>query len=87
MINIAMNKLLIYWFKKISPKERTKFNRKLYGYSDTSNFGSYTYKRKGLLKDYKKITKGVILLSKIPRKAKDLLKENKASFKIFKISS
>lgn len=80
-----MKLLLIYWFNEISPKNRTKFNRELYGYTDTSNFGKYSYNRKGILKKYKKITKGVILLDKKPKNIDKFLKKNKAKYKFFKV--
>ena len=82
-----MRQLLIYWFDEISPKDRTKFNRELYGYTDTSNFGKYNYKREGLLKDFKKITKGVVLLEKKQSKLSSFLKNSKAKYKVFKILS
>jgi len=81
-----MKYLLVYWFKSISPKDRTKFNRKLYGYSDSSNFGSYTYKREGILRNFKKITKGVVLMDKIPKNLHKTLKAAKAEYKIFNVS-
>ena len=43
--------LVTFWVKEqLSPSERTKFFRNLYGYLERSNFAQYTYKRDGLLK-------------------------------------
>ena len=81
-----MKYLLVYWFKSITPKERTKFNRKLYGYSDSSNFGNYVYKRDGVLKNYKKITKGVVLMDQKPKNLHKTLKSANAEYKIFNVS-
>lgn len=82
-----MKQLLVYWFDKIVPKERTKFNRELYGYLDTSNFGKYNYKRKGLLEKYKKLTKGAVLLENKPKKLDSFLKKSGVKYKIYKILS
>jgi len=82
-----MKYILIYGFKSIDPKKRLEFNRKLYGYSDFSNFGSYTYFREGILnpKTCERLTKGVVLLHNKPKNLIKLLKEYKANYKIFKV--
>jgi len=82
-----MKYILVYGFKSISPKKRLEFNRKLYGYLDHSNFGSYNYFRKGILKPntYEKLAKGVILMSKKPASLIKFLKSYKASYRIFKV--
>ena len=63
-----MKYLLIYGFKSIIPKKRLEFNRKLYGYSDYSNFGSYSYFREGILdmNECERLAKGVVLCNKRP---------------------
>lgn len=82
-----MKYLLIYGFKKIIPKIRLQFNRKLYGYSDSSNFGEYSYFRKGILKlnSYKRLAKGVVLMNKQPRGLIKFLKSYGAHYQILKV--
>jgi len=82
-----MKYLLIYGFGVISPKKRLEFNRVLYGYTDYSNFGSYSYFRKGILdpKFYKKLAKGVILLDNLPKNLIKHLKKYNAVYYIFKV--
>jgi len=84
-----MKYILVYGFKSINPKKRLEFNRKLYGYLDYSNFGSYSYFREGILKpkSYKKLAKGVILLDKKSKELIEHLKNYKAIHKIFKIAA
>jgi len=82
-----MKYILIYGFDSISPKKRLEFNRKLYGYSDFSNYGNYNYFRKGILKPntFKRLAKGVILMDKKPQGLIKLLKNYGADYKIFKV--
>ncbi len=82
-----MKYLLIYGFESISPKRRLEFNRKLYGFSDYSNFGSYSYFRNGILpiKECKRLAKGVVLCKNKPMNLIKHLKEYKANYKIFKV--
>jgi len=82
-----MKYLLIYSFRNISPKKRLEFNRKLYGYRDSSNFGAYTYFRKGILEQgtYLRLAKGVVLMDKIPKEIIGYLEEYKAQYKILKV--
>jgi hypothetical protein len=82
-----MKYILIYSFDKISPKKRLEFNRKLYGYHDFSNFGSYSYFREGILKpkSFQRLTKGVVLINFKTKKLLKLLKDFKAQHKIFKV--
>jgi len=82
-----MKYLLIYGFDSISPKKRLEFNRKLYGFSDYSNFGSYSYFRKGLLgtKECERLAKGVVLCKNKPKDLVKLLKEFKARYRILKV--
>lgn len=82
-----MKYLLIYGFESISPKKRLEFNRKLYGFSDYSNFGSYSYLRKGILdpKECERLAKGVVLCKDVPRGLIKHLKKYKSKYKILKV--
>ena len=82
-----MKYLLVYSFESINPKKRLKFNRGLYSYSDYSNFGSYSYFRKGIFepKTCKRLAKGVVLFSNKPKNLIKHLKEYKATYNIFKV--
>lgn len=82
-----MKYILIYGFRLITPRKRLEFNRKLYGYSDFSNFGAYTYFREGVLKPktYERLAKGIVLLNKKPRDLIRLLKSYKAHYRILKV--
>ena len=82
-----MKYLLIYGFDSINPKKRLEFNRKLYGFSDYSNFGAYSYFRKGIFepKLCRRLAKGVVLFNKKPKNLIKHLKEYKATYYIFKV--
>ncbi len=82
-----MKYVLIYGFDSIAPKKRLEFNRKLYGYKDYSNFGTYSYFREGVLKQntFEKLAKGVILMKNKPKNLVKLLKDYNARYRIFKI--
>jgi len=82
-----MTYIIIYGFKDIIPKRRLEFNRKLYGYSDYSNFGSYSYFRKGILseKDCERLAKGVFLCKKMPKDLIKHLKKYRANYRILKV--
>ena len=82
-----MKYLLIYGFDSIIPKKRLEFNRKLYGFSDYSNFGSYSYFREGILnpKECERLAKGVVLCRKKPKDLIKHLKEYKANYRILKV--
>ncbi len=56
--------ILKYNLKGVPITNKTLIHRALYGYTDHSNKGNYTYNRKGILAglDYEKISKGAILL-------------------------
>lgn len=41
--------IINYWLTGQPPVERTRFNRKLLGYTDKSQFGKYSYFREGLI--------------------------------------
>ena len=82
-----MKYLLIYGFDSISPKKRLEFNRKLYGFSDQSNFGAYSYFRKGILdqKESERLAKGVVLCNKKPEELIKHLKKYKAKYRILSV--
>ena len=82
-----MKYILVYGFRSISPRKRLEFNRKLYGYSDFSNFGAYTYLRKGILKPktHERLAKGIVLLAKKPKNLIKHLKSYKARYRIFRV--
>jgi len=84
-----MKYLLIYKFDSIIPKKRLEFNRKLYGFSDYSNFGSYSYFRKGILnsKECERLTKGVVLCKKKPKELLKHLKKYRAKYRIFNVDA
>lgn len=82
-----MKHILVYGFKSIQPKKRLEFNRKLYGYLDFSNFGSYTYSREGLLKPktFERLAKGIVLMDNKPKNLIKFLKSYEANYRIFKV--
>lgn len=57
--------ILKYNLKGIPITKKTLIHRALYGYTDHSNKGNYTYKRKGALNGlkYDKISNSVIMMS------------------------
>jgi hypothetical protein len=81
-------KLICYSLKKITPSERTKLHRELYGYKDISNRGKYNYRRKGLANKIKckKITNSVILTNgDYSREVVRLLKKYMAKIYVFDV--
>lgn len=82
-----MKYLLIYGFESIAPKKRLEFNRKLYGFSDQSNFGEYSYYRKGILdpKNCERLAKGVVLFKEKPKELINHLIEYGAKYRILKV--
>jgi len=82
-----MKYILVYGFKSISPKKRLEFNRKLYGFSDYSNFGAYSYFREGILKPktFERLAKGIVLMTIKPKNLLKLLRFYKANYRIFKV--
>jgi len=56
--------LVKYVLKGVPTVKKTLLHRGLYGYTDHSNKGKYTYKRKGVLDglEYKKISDSVLLM-------------------------
>ena len=84
---MIMKYLLIYGFDSISPKKRLEFNRKLYGFSDQSNFGAYSYFRKGVLnpQECERLAKGVVLCKSKPKELIKHLKDYKARYRILTV--
>lgn len=57
--------MIIYDLENKTPAEKTNIHRKLFGFSDKSNNGKYTYPRKGLLSDipHEKAYKTALIIS------------------------
>lgn len=57
---------VIYELKEIKGKDKTYLIRKLFGYSDKSNHGKYSYERSGKLSKYtkEKWGKSVIIIKR-----------------------
>ena len=57
--------LLIYDLKNKNNVEKTHIVRSLFGYTDKSNKGNYSYKREGLISKFKyeKLDKSVIVVN------------------------
>ncbi|MCX6741708.1 MAG: hypothetical protein NTX24_00840 [Candidatus Pacearchaeota archaeon] len=57
--------ILKYDLKKVPVTKKTLIHRALYGYTDHSNKGNYTYTRKGALSTlkYTKISNSVLMMS------------------------
>jgi hypothetical protein len=80
--------IVSYTLEKAEPHQKIIIHRLLYGYTDYSNNGSYSYKRKGLIEHYSgtKLNRGVFI---IPAKHKDkiipLLRMNQANIKLIPV--
>ena len=76
--------LFVFEFEKRTPAEVSKINRDLFGYTDYSLHGRYTYKRKGLLSDYyiDRISKGVFIADVIYHKKITEILHSKGTKKI-----
>lgn len=61
-----MENTVIITYSLAGKKNALEITRKIYGYTDSSNYGSYKYQRKGLLTDipYEKLAKGCLLTNK-----------------------
>ncbi len=84
--------MIIYSLSKQKPKQKSKFNRELFGYKDNSNFGKYNYSRKGLLlkTEFSKPFPTTIILrktaiKKIP-KLRILFRKYKVKYRIYRIT-
>ena len=58
--------LVVMKFTRLCSKEKAKIFRLLYGYSGSSNYGRYSYPKKGILSSlpHIKLTRGVFILRK-----------------------
>ena len=69
--------MLLYDLKNKNKVEKTHIVRSLFGYTDKSNHGDYTYSRRGLLSKFKceKLDKSVIIVNRKDEKVvKKILK-------------
>ena len=48
-------KLVTYRTERLNNSEKSKLSKKLYGYTDKSHYGEYTYHRDGILDEVKNI--------------------------------
>jgi hypothetical protein len=48
-----VQKTICYSLRKLTPFQRTKFQREMYGFKDISNHGKYIYRRSGLMDSIK----------------------------------
>lgn len=57
-------KLIHYNLSKLDQVKKVLVKRLLFGYTEYSNYGKYTYKRKGILEEipYFKLTKAVVVV-------------------------
>ena len=57
---VGMRRIMIKYSLK-GRKNALEFTRKIYGYTDSSNYGQYKYQRKGILSNinYGKVANGV----------------------------
>lgn len=80
--------IIIYEQKGITPYQRTKIHRFLFGYNDHSNKGSHKYKREGVINKESglKITKGIIIVNEGKKEIQSLLKKNGAKVKVIPIN-
>ncbi|MBS3055796.1 MAG: hypothetical protein J4473_00020 [Candidatus Aenigmarchaeota archaeon] len=78
-------KTVCYSIKHLTPVERTKLQRALYGFKDISNKGKYVYQRLGLMNnsDHKKIFFiGLIVKDNIVEDVVKILKKHKAKIHV-----
>ncbi|KXA96154.1 hypothetical protein AKJ39_05000 [candidate division MSBL1 archaeon SCGC-AAA259J03] len=71
--------IIIYDTSNLSRVKKTRFGRKLYGYTDKSNNGQYEYYRSGLLDEIpsRKLIRGVVIVKKKEAdKVLNLMKKN-----------
>lgn len=76
--------LFIFEFDKRTPAQVSKINRELFGYTDHSLHGKYTYQRKGLLSNYyiDRIAKGVFITDELYHKKITEILHSKGTKKI-----
>lgn len=77
--------MLIYNFKG-NDSQRIKFNRKLLNYNTQSHKGKYKKKTKGILQQYQKPTRSLIIFQKNNlKKIKKILTEFKIDYALYEI--
>jgi len=81
-----MKKVIMIYDLRGDDIERIGFNRKLFQYSIQSHKGRYKTKSKGVLKDYIKLARSVVMfsLSDIAL-VKSILKQSKAKYKLYEV--
>ena len=80
--------IVSYTLERAKPHQKLLIHRLLYGYTDMSNNGAYTYKRKGLIEicSGTKLNRGVFIVpSKFKNKIITLLKKNKANLRVIPV--
>lgn len=81
-------KLICYSLKHLTPVQRMKFQREMYGFKDMSNHGMYTYRRDGLMNSirHKKLfLTGLFVNDKKAEKIIALLKRHKTKIHIINV--
>jgi len=81
-------KLVCYSLSGLEQQEKNKVCRKLYGYKSYSNYGEYTYDRKGLLDEipHKKIFDAIFIVKeKDSQKLVNVLEEFGAEHHVFDV--
>ena len=81
-------KLVTYKTQELNASEKSKLSKKLYGYTDKSHYGEYSYERKGLLDNttYIKISKNTFIIpAKDWKPIEEELKKRKANIKTWDI--
>lgn len=78
--------IMIYFLEKGNDAKRFRFNRALFPYKIQSHSGKYSRKSQGILHDYDKITKSVILFDeKYYNSVINLVKELSVDAKFFTV--
>ncbi len=80
--------MILYDLKNKNNIEKTRVVRSLFGYTDKSNHGNYTYPREGLLSKFKheKIDKSVIVVNrKDELQVKKILKKFELNLMILRL--
>ena len=82
-------KLVTYTTERLNKSEKSKLSKKLFGYTDKSYHGKYTYKRKGLLEGtkYVKVYKNTFIIALEDwRPLREELKKRKATVRVWDIT-
>lgn len=81
------NKVIMIYNMDGKDSERIKFNRRLFQYKTQSHKGKYETISKGVLKEYEKPVRSVVIFDKtILNKVKKIAAELKISCKIYEIT-